>query len=194
MITHLSFAVNPIEGYVIDEPIGVKSNFGVSPTVLRLSEYGFISTAQTIVVSDETLATKGELVTRVLGAIFQGWVDTFADKPSAAQIVVENYVPEGSVYKDVAYQTETLELLEPYVLVEGRDIGVIDSDIWKEAAELMLEYGIVDTLPTDLDSTLATEYYTGPITFEDCGTSSGNRLWITASLCFVFVGLLLTVF
>jgi ABC-type nitrate/sulfonate/bicarbonate transport system substrate-binding protein len=182
-----------VQCYVIDEPIGVESNYGVRPTVLRLSEYGFISTAQTIVVSDETLATKGELVTRVLGAIFQGWVDTLADKPAAAQIVVDEYVPEGSVYKDVSYQTETLELLEPYVIVEGRDMGVIDADIWKEAAQLMLDYGIVDSLPDDLDSTLATEYYTGPIEFQDCSPSGGFKVWIQASLFVVFVGMVISI-
>eukprot|EP00977_Amphora_coffeiformis_P028435 scaffold35154_cov199-Amphora_coffeaeformis.AAC.1 len=176
-----------VQCYVIDEPIGVESNYGVRPTVLRLSEYGFISTAQTIVVSDETLATKGELVTRVLGAIFQGWVDVLADKPAAAQIVVDNYVPEGSVYKDVSYQTQTLELLEPYVLVEGRDIGVIDAAIWKEAAELMLEYGIVESLPENLDSTLATEYYQGPIGFKEC--SAGTMIWAKVSLFLVFAGM-----
>merc|ERR1712151_715693 len=35
-----------VQCYVIDEPIGIKSNYGVDPMVLRLSEYGFISTAQ----------------------------------------------------------------------------------------------------------------------------------------------------
>lgn len=160
-----------VQCYVIDEPIGIKSNFGVSPKVLRLSEYGYISTAQTIVVSDDTLATKGELVTRVLGAIFQGWKDTLANKPDAAKIIVDNYIPDGSSYKNVPYQTETLELLEAYVLVDGREIGVIDPAIWKEAAQLMLKYDIVETLPADLDSTLATDAYKGPISFEECPSS-----------------------
>jgi hypothetical protein len=65
------------------------------------------------------------------------------------------------VYKDVAYQTQTLELLESYVLVDGRAIGVIDPAVWESAATLMFEYGIVSALP-NLTSTLATEYYAGP--------------------------------
>ena len=84
-----------VQCYVIDEPIGVESNYGVRPTVLRLSEYGFISTAQTIVVSDDTLANKSELVTRVLGAIFQGWLDTLANKSTAAQVVVDQLRTRG---------------------------------------------------------------------------------------------------
>lgn len=157
-----------VQCYVIDEPIGVNAAYGVKPTVLQLSDYGLLSTAQTIVVSEETLETKGDLVTNVLGAIFQGWVVALADKEAAATIVVNDYVPEGSVYKDIAYQTETLELLEPYVLVEGRPMGFIDPEVWTAAAELMLEYGIVDSLPDDLNMTLATEFYDGPLVFEDC--------------------------
>ena len=101
-----------VQCYTIDEPIGVASTYNVTPKVLKLSDYGFISTAQTIVVSEETLAMHGDHVTNVLGAIFQGWADVLKDKPAAAAIVVDNYVEEGSVYKDVAYQTQTLELLE----------------------------------------------------------------------------------
>lgn len=181
-----------VQCYVIDEPIGVASFFDVAPVVLRLSEYGLLSTAQTIVVSDETLESNGEWVTSVLGAIFQGWTEVLADKPAAAAIVVENYVPEGSVYKDVDYQTQTLELLEPYVLVEGRPMGVIDPEIWKEAAELMLQYGIVDSLPADLDTTLATEFYTGPIVFEECPPeSAATTMAATSAILGVLLGMAL---
>lgn len=177
--------------YVIDEPIGVATNYGVEPQVLRLSEFGLQSTAQTIVVSDETLAMKPDLVRGVLSAIFAGWEETLADKEAAAKIVVDQYVPEGSVYKDVAYQTRTLELLEPYVLVEGRPIGVIDPAVWDNAAKLMLEYDIVSALP-DLETTLATEFYEGPgpVTNpcsqpppeEDSSGTRKNHAWILAYL------------
>lgn len=147
-----------VQCYVIDEPIGIASNFGVEPEVLRLSEFGLRSTAQTIVVSDETIETKGDLVAGALSAIFAGWEESLACKEATAALVVEEYVPDGSVYKDVDYQTQTLELLEPYVLGDGGPIGVIDPVSWSEAAELMLEYGIVDSLP-DLNSTLNLDLY-----------------------------------
>lgn len=49
-------------------------------------------------------------------------------------------------------------------------MGVIDPDVWKEAANLMVKYGIVETLPESLDDTLALEFYEGPIVFEKCDT------------------------
>jgi NitT/TauT family transport system substrate-binding protein len=166
-----SGAVAAVQCYVIDEPIGVRSTYGVDPIVLKLSEYGLQSTAQTIVVGTRTLAEKPVLVTAALGAIFQGWVDVLADKEKAAQLVVDDFAAEGSVYKDYAYQQETLELLEPYVLVEGREIGVIDPTVWAEAANLMLEYGIVESLPANLDETLATEAYQGPFVRQACDST-----------------------
>ena len=78
------------------------------------------------------------------------------------------------------------------MLVEGRDIGVIDTIIWKEAAELMLEYGTVESLPDDLDSTLPTEFYKGPIKFEDC--SAGSKLHVQVLVFPVVVGMVLSMF
>lgn len=159
--------VAAVQCYTIDEPIGVEATYGVEPQVLKLSAFGLLSTAQTIVVSEETLANHGDHVMAVLAAIFQGWEDALADKAGTAEIVVDKYVEEGSVYKDVAYQTRTLELLESYVLVESGPIGVIDPTVWNDAATLMLEYGIVSALP-NLNSTLATEYYEGPGVLSYC--------------------------
>jgi NitT/TauT family transport system substrate-binding protein len=160
-----------VQCYVIDEPIGIRTTYGVTPSVIELSNYGFQSTAQTIVVSDRTLHDYPTLVTAVLGAIFQGWVDVLNDKDAAAKLVVDKYVPEGSVYKDYEYQRESLELLEHYVLVQGREIGSIDPTAWTTAAQLMLQYGIVESLPEDLNATFATAVYQGPFVREACPTT-----------------------
>ncbi|MCF2970182.1 ABC transporter substrate-binding protein [Synechococcus sp. Nb3U1] len=143
-----------VQCYVIDEPIGVAAKYGFEPKVLRLSEHGFLSTAQTIVASERLLTEKPEVVRAFLAATFEGWARALADKPRTAALVVERFVPEGSPYKDVAYQTRTLELLEPYVRGKGEPLGVIDAEVWAEAARLMLAYDIVSALP-DLQSSLA---------------------------------------
>jgi hypothetical protein len=58
------------------------------------------------------------------------------------------------------------------VLVKGRDIGVIDPTVWADAAKLMLEYGIVESLPMNLNATLATEVYLGPFVRDSCDSPS----------------------
>jgi len=142
-----------VQCYVIDEPIGVAQKFGVEPKVLKLSDHGFLSTAQTIVASEATLTNQPELVRAAMAATFEGWRRALADKPKTAAMIVEKFIPEGSPYKDVAYQTRTLELLEPYVIGGGR-LGEIDPTAWGKAAALMMEYGILEKLP-NLEATLA---------------------------------------
>jgi ABC-type nitrate/sulfonate/bicarbonate transport system substrate-binding protein len=146
-----------VQCYVIDEPIGVAARTGAEPEVLKLSDYGFVSTAQTIVVSEATLAERPDLVRGVLAATFDGWTRALADKAGTAAVIVDRYVEEGSAYKDVAYQTRTLELLEPYVTGMG-PMGVIDPVKWREASELMAAYGIVAALP-DLEASLAPGFF-----------------------------------
>ncbi|MCS6780034.1 MAG: ABC transporter substrate-binding protein [Geminicoccaceae bacterium] len=150
----LSGELAAVQCYVIDEPIGVARQYGYEPKVMKLSDHGFVSTAQTIVASDRLLADKPELVRAFLKATFTGWERALADKPRTAALVVERFVPEGSPYKDVPYQQRTLELLEPYVRGTGGPLGVIDAAAWVQAAQLMLRYGIVSALP-DLDRSLA---------------------------------------
>jgi ABC-type nitrate/sulfonate/bicarbonate transport system substrate-binding protein len=104
--------------------------------------------------SDALLAERPEVVDAFLEATFEGWARVLADKPAAAEMVVSQFVPDGSPYKDVPYQTRCLELLDPYVTGGSDDIGVISREMWEEAANRMAEYGIVAALP-DLSTTLA---------------------------------------
>jgi ABC-type nitrate/sulfonate/bicarbonate transport system substrate-binding protein len=156
----LSGGLAAVQCYVIDEPIGVEAAFGTAPDVLKLSDHGLLSTAQTIMAPAAMLAAEPEVVEAFLAATFEGWRRVLADKPAAAARVVEAFVPEGSPYKDVAYQTRTLELLEPYVTEGGGPIGVIDRARWEAAALLMAEYGIVSDLP-DLGETLGAAGFIG---------------------------------
>ncbi|MEL6585068.1 MAG: hypothetical protein AAFY65_16950 [Pseudomonadota bacterium] len=128
---------------------------GAAPAVLKLSDHGLQSTAQTIVAHDDMIAADPAAVSAILDATFEGWRRVLADKPAAAQLVVDSYVPDGSPYEDVAYQTKTLELLAPYVApTPDAQIGQIDPARWQAAAQLMADYGIVEALP-DLDTSLA---------------------------------------
>lgn len=143
-----------VQCYVIDEPIGVAAQFGIEPRVLKLSDHGFVATAQTIVASERLLAEQPGVVRALLAASFEGWSRALADKPGTAAMVVERFVPEGSPYRDVAYQTRSLELMEPYLRGAGGRLGVIDAEAWVAGARLMRDYGIVPALP-DLDASLA---------------------------------------
>ena len=149
-----------VQCYVVDEPIGVEAAFGVKPTVLRFSDYGFASYAQVIIANNQLLATHPDAVKAFLAAAFAGWSQALADIPAAAELVAEQYAADGSKYKDVEYQTRSLELIGDYVRLNvGSDgIGVIDPATWAEASELMANYGIIDALPAS-EASFATGFW-----------------------------------
>lgn len=156
----LSGELAAVQCYVVDEPIGVETNYGIEPTVLRLSEYGFVSYAQTIVANDQLLAEHPDAVKAFLGATFAGWTNALADIPAAAEIVVDRFVAPDSKYRDLPYQTRSLELIADYVLLDGglEGIGTIDPAAWSKASDLMVRYGIIDQAPA-LEASLATGFW-----------------------------------
>ena len=149
-----------VQCYAVDEPVGIEALFKVKPVVMKLSDFGFNSTAQTIVASEKTLAAEPDSVKAFLKATFEGWKMAFADIPAAATIVATKYAVPGSKYTDLAYQTGSLTLIKDYVeLGVGADgIGKIDLPAYTAAAELMLKYGIVAALP-DMQKSVAPEMF-----------------------------------
>jgi NitT/TauT family transport system substrate-binding protein len=145
-----------VQCYAVDEPVGVEAQFKIKPTVMKLSDFGFTSTAQTIVASDTTLAAEPDAVKAFLKATFEGWKLALTDIPAAASIIATKYAVPGSKYTDLAYQTGSLTLIKDYVeLGVGADkVGVIDLKAYSAAADLMLKYGIVAALP-DMTSSIA---------------------------------------
>ncbi len=148
-----------VQCYVVDEPLGVEVAYKIKPKVLRMSEYGFRSTAQTIMASEAMLAKRPDAVRSFLKATFDGWRLALADVPGAAKIVAEKYASKGSKYADIAYQTASLALIKEYVElgVTPATIGMINPDAWRNATEQMATYGIIDKLP-DMSKSLALEF------------------------------------
>ncbi len=149
-----------VQCYVVDEPIGVEAAYGLVPAVLKFSDYGFTSYAQTIIANDQLLADHPEAVKAFLAATFAGWNTALADIPATARMVVDEYAAEGSKYKDLDYQTRSLGLIDYYVRLDvgSKGIGRIDPATWSKASELMVRYGIIDAVPAP-DNSLATDFW-----------------------------------
>jgi NitT/TauT family transport system substrate-binding protein len=148
-----------VQCYVVDEPLGVEAVYKIKPKVMRLSDYGFRSAAQTIIASEAMLASKPDAVRGFLKATFDGWRLALADVPATAKIVAEKYATKGSKYADVAYQTASLTLIKDYVEmgVTTQTLGMINPENWLAATELMAKYGIVDKLP-DMSKSMTMEF------------------------------------
>lgn len=156
----LSGELAAIQCYAVDEPIGFNSAHGFVPAVLNLADYGYEAYAQVIVAHNELIESAPEQISRFLQATFRGWSMVLADIPAAAEQVVANYVEPGSKYEDVAYQTQSLELIAEYMLlgIEPAALGTIDRDRWMRMAQRFADYGIIETAPA-LENSLASGFW-----------------------------------
>lgn len=159
----LSGELAAIQCYAVDEPLGFANQYQVVPNVLKLADYGYEAYAQVIFAHNELIATAPEQISGFLRGTFGGWAIALEDIPAAASTVVADYVEPGSKYKDVAYQTASLELISEYMLlgIEHPSLGIIDSDRWMRMAEQFVVYNIIETVPS-LEASLTQEFW--PVT------------------------------
>ncbi|MEL6327566.1 MAG: ABC transporter substrate-binding protein [Cyanobacteria bacterium J06626_23] len=145
----LSGELKAIQCYAVDEPIGFQAQSGITPNILRLSDYGYEAYAQVIFAHADLLATEPETVKQFLAATFGGWQMTLADIPSAAERVVSQYVDPESKYNDLDYQTRSLELIADYMLlgIEPTALGTINPERWMRMAQRFADYAIIETAP-----------------------------------------------
>jgi NitT/TauT family transport system substrate-binding protein len=148
-----------VQCYVVDEPLGFEAAYKIKPKIMRMSDHGFRSAAQTIMASEAMFASKPDAVRGFLKATFDGWRLALADIPGTAKIVAEKYAVKGSKYADVAYQTASLALIKDYVEmgVTTQTLGMINPENWKGATELMAKYGIIDKVP-DMSKSMTMEF------------------------------------
>jgi NitT/TauT family transport system substrate-binding protein len=151
-----------IQCYAVDEPIPFAKKIGQQPTLLALDEYGYKAYAQVFFATNELLTQHPRMVKRFLRASFEGWKRVIADIPNAAQVVAEKYAESGSKYTDVAYQQQSLELVSQYILkgITIAEIGKIVPEQWQKTADLMAQYGIIETKP-DVQASLDLGFWAG---------------------------------
>ena len=133
----LSGELAAIQCYAVDEPIAFIAQTEIVPDVLKLADYGYEAYAQVIFANNELIETNPDQIRGFLQGTFGGWALALEDIPAAAATVGANYVEPGSKYEDIAYQTQSLELIADYMRlgIEPAALGTIDSDRWMRMAQ-----------------------------------------------------------
>lgn len=151
----LSGELAAIQCYAVDEPIGFAAQTGIEPVIMRLGDYGYEAYAQVIFAHTDLIESEPAAVKNFLAATFKGWQLSLADVPAAARLVVERYVEPESKYNDLAYQTQSLELIKDYMLlgIEPTQLGTISPERWMLMAERFADFGIIEAAP-ELEASL----------------------------------------
>lgn len=155
----LSGELDAVQCYAVDETVGIKSKYGVDPTILGLGNCGFKSYAQVVFAHERLIKEEPEVLRQLLEATFLGWVQCGEDTDAAARIVVDHYAETNGRYSDLPYQQGSLKLVTEYLTlgIKSAEIGVITPEKWEDATSQFVKYGILvgDQLPENaLDASL----------------------------------------
>src|SRR5579872_5502748 len=112
---------------------------GMKVRVMPVENY-FHSMAQAILVSDETIKTKPELVRKLVRATIKGMTDIMADPVAAAQVYVKA-VPQHQGQE--AQMARVFELYDKYVYAGQKIPGEIDGKRLAAVQDFYVKQGIV---------------------------------------------------
>ncbi|MFZ6177232.1 ABC transporter substrate-binding protein [Nannocystis pusilla] len=125
------------QAYVFSEPIIAESQ-GAKVRCVLVADLGFNPYASVLVTSESLLASRPELVARVIAATLRGWEQYLRD-PSAANAEIRARNTELSP----EILAKGAAALKPLAAPEGGTIGAIDPARWKTLADQLVDLGLL---------------------------------------------------
>ncbi len=131
------------QGYVTSEPYSAEKG-GVKPVVLLLADQAYPPYAETVVVTRDTLARRGDAVKRFIQASAEGWKSYLANPaPGNALIKKDNPQMEDDL---LAHGVRTMR---QYAMVTGGDavkqgIMTMTDARWKQTYDFMVNANMVN--------------------------------------------------
>ncbi len=119
-------------------------NAGYKLNVLYPDDYGVHFYADTIITTDELIATDPGLVRRFLQASLKGW-SYAVENPDEAGALVINY----SARADPAVEKQKMLVSLPYINTGEDHIGWMKAGVWESMQQTLHEQGLLDT-PLDV--------------------------------------------
>ncbi|MCE0765038.1 ABC transporter substrate-binding protein [Pseudonocardia kujensis] len=145
--------------YVTNEPI-LAAHEGHQPVVLRLADNGLPLVGEALITTDQTIATKRDMLKAFLTAEIKGWTDAVRDPAQSARYAAEVYGKDQDL--DVAEQTEEANAQNGLVLspdVNENGLFTMTDELVDENIKALAAAG-VDIRPEQLfDLSLLKEVY-----------------------------------
>ena len=128
-------------------------NQGFPVTVLKMNEWGVPDYYElVVVVSEETLADKSDLVQRFVRAMVKGYDEAATDPEAAVELLLESTEDEV----DEAIERPGIKVIAP--LWKGADpVGWQTQEKWQNFATWMLENGLLEQ-PLDAGKAYTNEF------------------------------------
>ena len=134
--------VDAIMGFFHDQGPTIESKTGKQVDHLLYADSGLNMLGTGIVVNNETLTGKSELVGKFVRATQKSWAEAVKDVPGAAKAMVE--LAENEPPEKVLVQQ--LELAEPLLQLDSAGApGVNTDEQWQDTIDLMAQYAALKT-------------------------------------------------
>jgi ABC-type nitrate/sulfonate/bicarbonate transport system substrate-binding protein/pterin-4a-carbinolamine dehydratase len=121
------------QGYLVDEFVALRVA-GHDVQAIWLGDYGNVAYSQVMFVSDAFLKKHRAAFVRFLVASNRGWRAAAAGIEATARMIVERYEPSLAL----AYQTESLRQIVPFLTKESPRLGTMKRETWEENARNFL--------------------------------------------------------
>jgi NitT/TauT family transport system substrate-binding protein len=132
--------VDGMMGFYNDQPLRMMKNTGVKLSWLKFFDWGVNVLSTGVVVNEEFLKTKPEIVRKFLAGTVKGIEYTKANPDEAAQIFAK-YAGEQGFDKELSRQEidETIPLLQTPT-TQGWPTGCMSAKDWQASYELLVKY------------------------------------------------------
>jgi NitT/TauT family transport system substrate-binding protein len=151
------FMANPgyaIQGYITSEPI-VFAKQGVKTRSMLLADAGYSAYTSVLITSEELAKTQPDLCRRMVKASQKAWLAYFAD-PAAANAEIRKRNPE----MDADVLTKSTAML-PAMMTTGdaeTTFGNMTLGRWESLAKQLVECGVLEKLPANVNAAFTTEF------------------------------------
>lgn len=133
--------VDVYPAYMNDQPLIMKEQ-GYNVTYLPAFKYGYDFYSGVYIATETLIQQQPDLLLNFIAVTLRGWKEAFRDPAATAQMIIENYYPEGSVQQ----QTESLKLFRMLATVgEGKKyLGWMEEDAWAKGVDLLYKLEHID--------------------------------------------------
>jgi ABC-type nitrate/sulfonate/bicarbonate transport system substrate-binding protein len=140
--------------FATNQPLMMREQ-GVEPYVLLYSDLGYPMAGAPMLVTEETLDTKKDLLVRFLRATIRGWDDAIKNQEEVVNYVVDEIGEGLNLNQQMAEMEAQIPLMQS-PLTEQNCLFWLDGDVWEKTNNLVAEAGMISE-PVDLDKALTWE-------------------------------------
>lgn len=133
--------VDVYPGFMSDEPFFAKA-LGVDVEIIPAFKYGYDFYSGVYFATEAVLEERSEALRTFLDVTLRGWQAAYRDPAAAAQVIVEQFYPQGTVQQ----QTESLKvfrMLATFGMSEP-SIGFMEARFWARGIEALREHGQIE--------------------------------------------------